>query len=79
MKEELNMAKLSKQENQILEHLRATKGLTQREALLDYSIQCFTARICELRKKGFDIQTVPSKHPITGQRYARYVLNEEAA
>jgi len=71
------MTDLTPQEEVIINHLRKTKGLTQREALLDYSIQCFTARICELRQKGYDIKTVKSKHPITGQRYARYVLNEE--
>ena len=43
------MAKIT-QYSKILNHLKATKGLTQREALLDYSIQSFTARIAELRK-----------------------------
>ena len=73
------MSDLTPQEKLILNHLRVTKGLTQREAILDYSIQCFTARICELRQKGYNIETVKSKHPVTGQRYARYVLHEEVA
>lgn len=61
----------------ILKHLRATKGLTMREALLDYSIQSFTARISELRKMGYRIDSVTSKHPTKGQQYTRYVLVEE--
>lgn len=66
------------QNNMILKHLRATKGLTQREAMIDYSIQSFTKRISELRQAGHNIQSVKGKHPITGQRYTRYVLLDEA-
>ena len=69
------------QYSKIINHLKATKGLTQREALLDYSIQSFTARISELRKLGYAIDGVKSKHPVTGQRYTRYVWrsSEDAA
>ena len=74
------MAKTT-QYSKIINHLKATKGLTQREALLDYSIQSFTARISELRKLGYAIDGVKSKHPVTGQRYTRYVWrsSEDAA
>lgn len=72
------MAKIT-QNSKIIKHLKATKGLTQREALLDYSIQNFTARISELRKLGHRIDGVKSRHPVTGQRYTRYVLIENAA
>jgi len=65
------------QHQTIIKHLRVTKGLTVREAMIDYSIQSFTKRISELRKMGYNIQGVKSKHPITGQRYTRYVLIEE--
>ena len=67
------------QNNKILAHLRATKGLTLREAMLDYSIQSFTKRISELRKSGYRIDGVKGKHPVTGQQYTRYVLIEEVA
>jgi predicted DNA-binding transcriptional regulator YafY len=63
----------------ILKHLRATKGLTVREALIEYSIQSFTKRISELRKLGYNIEGEKGKHPVTGQRYTRYVLIEEAS
>ena len=65
------------QNTKILAHLRATKGLTLREAMLDYSIQSFTKRISELRKAGYRIDGVKGKHPVTGQQYTRYVLIEE--
>ena len=61
----------------ILKHLRVTKGLTVREAMVDYSIQSFTKRISELRKLGYHIEGVKGKHPVTGQRYTRYFLIEE--
>lgn len=58
----------------ILAHLRRAKSITQREALLDYSIQSLTKRISELRARGYNIKTVKKHHPTTGQQYARYVL-----
>jgi hypothetical protein len=70
---------LKTQHETILNHLRLTKGLTVREALVDYSIQSFTARITELRKMGYNIQGIKGKHPVTGQRYTRYVLLDEVA
>jgi len=72
------MAKTT-QYDMILKHLKATKGLTQREALLDYSIQSFTKRISELRKRGYNIDGVKSRHPVTGQRYTRYVWRSSEA
>lgn len=66
------------QHQQIINHLRKTKGLTVREAMVDYSIQSFTKRISELRKLGYRIDGVKGKHPVTGQRYTRYVLIESA-
>ena len=67
---------MSNQHSLILNHLRATKGLTVREALIDYSIQSFTKRISELRQMGYRIDGVKGKHPVTGQRYTRYTLIE---
>ena len=65
------------QHTKILGHLRVTKGLTQREAMLDYSIQSFTKRISELRSLGHNIVGQKGSHPVTGQKYTRYVLLEE--
>ena len=68
--------KANTQHAKIIAHLRATKGLTLREAMLDYSIQSFTKRISELRKAGYRIDSVKGNHPMTGQQYTRYVLIE---
>ena len=62
------------QNEMILQHLRKARSISQREALIDHGIQCLTKRISELRILGHKIKTVHKKHPITGQRYARYQL-----
>lgn len=64
------------QHNNILKHLRTTKGLTVREALIEYSISSLTKRVHELREMGHDIVSNRKKHPVTGQRYVRYTLVE---
>jgi len=58
----------------ILKHLRHAGSITQREALMDYSIQSLTKRISELRKKGYLIEGFDRFHPTTRQRYKRYFL-----
>jgi biotin operon repressor len=66
-----------KSQNQtVLAHLRRAGSITQREALLDHSIQCLTKRIQELRNMGYRIVTRVRNHPLTNQRYARYELLE---
>lgn len=60
----------------ILTHFKKAKSISQREALVDYSIQSLTKRIQELRDMGYNIETQHKKHPVTGQRYARYVLKK---
>lgn len=62
------------QEQQILKHLRTAGSITQREALMDHGVQSLTRRITELRERGFNIHSSMRKHPMTGQRYCRYVL-----
>ena len=62
-------------QNQILlKHFKKAKSISQREALVDYSIQSLTKRISELRCMGYRIKTVHKHHPVTGQKYARYVM-----
>lgn len=58
----------------LLKHLKKVRSISQREALIDHGIQCLTKRISELRSQGYNIVTKHKKHPITGQRYARYVM-----
>lgn len=58
----------------LIQHFKKAKSISQREALVDYSIQSLTKRISELRSMGYKIKTVHKHHPITGQKYARYVM-----
>ena len=60
----------------LINHFKKALSISQREALVDYSIQSLTKRISELRDLGFNIETQHKKHPVTGQRYARYVLKK---
>jgi hypothetical protein len=60
----------------ILNHMRKQGSISQREAMMDYSIQSFHKRISELREAGFDIQGFIKRHPVTGQQYTRYYLLE---
>mgnify|MGYP005991175653 FL=1 len=62
------------QHTKIIQHLKTAKGLTVREAMIEYSISSLTKRINELRTMGYDIESVRKKHPVTGQRYTRYFL-----
>lgn len=64
------------QNETILQHLRKARSISQREALIDHGIQSLTKRISELREMGYNIVTKHKKHPITGQRYARYVMGK---
>jgi predicted DNA-binding transcriptional regulator YafY len=65
------------QHTKIIQHLKTAKGLTVREAMIEYSISSLTKRINELRTLGYDIESVRKQHPVTGQRYTRYFLLEE--
>jgi hypothetical protein len=58
----------------ILKHLRRAGSITNREAMVEYSVGSLTKEIHRLRTRGHKITTVNKRHPITGQRYARYVL-----
>lgn len=67
------------QNDKILNHIKRSGSITQREAMLDYSIQSFTKRISELRESGYDIVGLVKRHPTTGQSYTRYSLAKKAA
>lgn len=58
----------------ILSHMLRTGSITQREAMIDYSVQSLTKRISELRRNGYKIASEKRIHPTTGQRYVRYIL-----
>lgn len=65
------------QNDLILNHIDKNGSISQREALMDYSIQSLTKRISELRAEGWPIVREFHHHPVTGQRYARYKFDTE--
>lgn len=67
-------ASLTPQARTVLNHIKSAGSITQREAILDHSIQSLTRRITELNAKGFPVVREDRNHPVTGQRYARYSL-----
>lgn len=65
---------LSPQAKTVYKHIKSAGSITQREALLDHSVQSLTRRITEIRKQCIPIISEFKYHPITGQRYARYSI-----
>ncbi len=65
------------QHKNILKHLKKAGGITVREAMIEYSISSLTKRVHELRAMGFSIVSNKKHHPVTGQRYVRYTLEQE--
>lgn len=66
--------KLSPSSSRIYQHLVTAGSISQREAMVEYSTGSLTKEISILRNSGVKIDTVRKTHPITGKRYARYVL-----
>ena len=60
------------QENQILNHLKQHKFITSWEAIQEYRITRLSARIYELREKGFNIITKNVTE--NGKTFAEYSL-----
>lgn len=69
------------QNERILRHLRDYGSITQREATEEYGCQRLAARIGELRKAGYQINSkMETSKNRYGERvsYARYTLKESA-
>jgi len=66
------------QNERILKHLRKAGSLTVREAIVDLHVSSLTKRVQELREAGHNIISTPKHHPVTGQKYVRYHLEEAA-
>lgn len=65
---------LTPQAKTVLRHMAVAGSITQREAMVDHSIQSLTRRITEIKDNAITVIVERKKHPITGQRYARYSL-----
>lgn len=59
----------------LLKHLKEQKTISQAEAGLIYKIRALPKRISELKELGYTITREIKKDP-TGQRYARYTLED---
>lgn len=66
--------KMETQDLIILHHLKKHRSITSWEAIEKYRITRLSARIFNLRGKGYDIITRYETNEVTGTRYARYVL-----
>jgi hypothetical protein len=69
---------MTPQAQTILKHLKTQGSITQAEANLIYKIRALPRRILDLKEAGCKIASV-LKVDATGQRYARYSLEREAA
>ena len=61
------------QNQKLISHFKKTGSITVREAMIEYSIQSLTKRIQELRDEGYNIISNVKFHPVTNQKYVRYV------
>lgn len=61
------------QNQKLISHFKKAGSITVREALIEYSIQSLTKRIQELRDDGYNIVSMVKRHPMTGQKYVRYM------
>ena len=61
----------------ILRHIKSLGSISPQEAYRDYQITRLAARIFDLKKAGYHIETEMREHPLTGTRYARYTLVRE--
>lgn len=65
----------------VLEHLRTHEGITNYDAINDYGILRLGAIICELRKRGYEIENVyhDAKDRYRGNltKYVEYRLKGE--
>ena len=67
-------ASLTPQAIVVLKHMAVAGSITQREAMIDHSVQSLTRRITEIKDNYIPVKVEHKKHPMTGQRYARYSL-----
>jgi len=62
------------QNETILKHLENEKGITPIDALTKYGCFRLSARVNELRKQGYYIETIYRTDPETKKTYAEYRL-----
>ena len=65
--------------NTIIKHLETVGSISTLEAIIQYSIMALPRRIKDLKEQGYNLNSIRKSHPVTGKRYTRYVLVEDAA
>ena len=63
--------------DRIRDHLEAGLTITPVEALRMYGSFCLKDIICDLRRRGYPIQTEIVRYSPTGSRFARYSLTQQ--
>ena len=59
---------------ELLEHMTKGHSVTQRSALIDFSIAALPRRISDLKERGYQITSKIERNTKTGRNYARYTL-----
>ena len=59
---------------QVLKHLKKHGNISPREIYIDYGGASPTKVIHTLREDGWNIISVPKKHPVKSKRYVRYFM-----
>jgi Helix-turn-helix domain len=75
LRDDPRFRQLTPQAKTALLHINTAGSISQREAIMDHSIQSLTRRVTEIRDAGFDVVGEWKVHPTTKQRYMRYRLS----
>lgn len=73
-----NFVELTPLARKLVQHMRRAGSISAREAMADHGISSasLARRICDIEEAGFKVIRHRKTHPITGQRYTRYSLQE---
>ena len=66
-----------KQTDMLIKHFEMAGSITNVEAQAVYKIRSLPRRICDLEEQGYTFLR-QWKKDLTGQRYVRYTMNQEA-
>ena len=67
---------LSPLARKVLVHMEKAGDISALDAMITYGITSasLARRICDIEEMGIKVQRLKFVHPITGQKYTRYVL-----
>lgn len=70
---------LSPQCRKIVTHMERAGHITNDAAITYYRIMALPRRISDIEAMGIKIKRKRTKHPITGQQYVRYSLDDSCS